>query len=109
MNLINYPMNYLQILMIIWSGAAIMLAGVAVGGILVFRTKRESYETLFPPKKGKPTGPVHVDDMFQLDGGAEPAGDINRQDPVHEAAQVQNAKFMAQLAKDAAAAKEVTL
>jgi hypothetical protein len=50
-----------ELLMVFWSGALIVLFGVLLGGILVFRTKREAYEPLFQPKTSG--GAVNLDDI----------------------------------------------
>lgn len=62
--------------------------GVMIGGVLVYRTKRESHEALFPNKPIESSGPINVDEMFTLD----------EDDPMQEIAQVQNARFLAQVA-----------
>ena len=76
-------------LVVMWSGAVMVAVGVMIGGVLVYRTKRESHEALFPNKPVESSGPVNVDEMFTLDGG---------DDPMAEIAQVQNARFLAQVA-----------
>ena len=63
--------------------------GVMIGGVLVYRTKRESHEALFPNKPVESPGPVNVDEMFTLD---------EEEDPMQEIAQVQNAGFLTQVA-----------
>ena len=46
------------------AGACFMLGGVALGGFLVYRTKRDSHEPLFTaPLTAKDTGPQHYDDL----------------------------------------------
>ena len=76
-------------LVVMWSGAVMVAVGVMIGGVLVYRTKRESHEALFPSKPTESPGPVNVDEMFTLDDG---------EDPMKEIAQVQNARFLAQVA-----------
>lgn len=85
-------MTILGALAFMWSGAAMMLAGVLVGGILVFRTKRESFETLFPENKPEERTPVNIDDMFDL-----PEQEV---DEMAEKAAKQNARFISQLAQE---------
>ena len=73
--------------------------GVVIGGVLVYRTKRESHEALFPNKPVESPGPVNVDEMFA----------VEEDDPLLEIAQVQNARFLAQVAAakdEVAAAKD---
>ena len=56
-------MTVADVLMILWSGAAMTLFGVLIGGVLVFRTKRDSHETIFAPKQPKAEGPVNIDEL----------------------------------------------
>ena len=94
-------MTIWQALAVMWSGAIMVSAGVALGGILVYRTKRESHETMFPGKPVEATGPVNVDDMFDDIPDAD-------DDPLQEVAVIQNAKFLSQLAKNTKEQKEST-
>lgn len=48
------------ILLAVFMGAALTLAGVALGGLFVFRTKREPHESLF--KLGQEQGDAFVED-----------------------------------------------
>lgn len=77
-------------LAMMWSGAAMVVIGVVLGGVLVYRTKRESHETLFPRAPKTDAGPVNVDDMFQL-------GDGEEEDPMQDIAREQNARFIQQI------------
>jgi hypothetical protein len=78
-----------------WSGAAMVLLGVLAGGILVYRTKRESYETLLAPKREKSTGPVHIDDGLFAEGEEED------EDPLQNVAAIQTSRFLSQIAAEA--------
>jgi hypothetical protein len=71
----------------------LILAAVLLGGVLVFRTKREQHERMFSPKPvTRKVGPIHRDSV---------ASDVEVDaDPISEIVMKQNERFAAALAKD---------
>lgn len=71
----------MQLFMLVFIGYLVgslgVLAGVALGGFLVYRTKRDSHEGLFAVRKPQEenNGPVNVDE-FGLASDDEEDGDI---------------------------------
>lgn len=65
----------LLILLSVWTGSLVTLAGVVVGGLFVFRTKRESHETLLAPKTGDGGDSYVHHDPLGSDGAYDPSMD----------------------------------
>jgi len=84
-----------QLLMVMWSGAVMVLLGVILGGFMVFRAKRPG-EYVLPPKEIPVAGPIHVDGMFD----APPEFEDPPVDPLDITAMEQNAAFLRQVAKE---------
>lgn len=88
-----------DVLLLIWSGAAMTLFGALVGGILVFRTKRESHETLLARK-------LPGEDKFtavNLDEIADGVADEPEPDVVPDLFGAKNREFLSQLVREKAA------
>ena len=50
-----------QVLIAVIVGGFLALLGVVAGGIFVYRTKRDSHESLFAHKPVNPAGPSNID------------------------------------------------
>ena len=65
--MITIPVGlFFMLLLAVFLGALLALAGVALGGLFVFRTKREPYESLF--KVGPEKGEAYVVDDIDENG-----------------------------------------
>lgn len=77
------------ILALIWTGAVTVFFGVIIGGLLVYRTKRDSHETFMPAKNKISQTPVNIDDfMTQPDEETDTVTDMFSE---------QNTKFLDQM------------
>lgn len=66
-----------HLILAFWSGGMMAIAAVALGGWLVFRTKRESHERLF---SGRPEqGSVIMTDEFTPGGVIQPEGPVSNE------------------------------
>lgn len=82
-----------------FAGAILMLAGVALGGWLVFRTKRESHEPLFKaPALGRQDElrPYHLEDDVYSDEPEEAEPDNSYYDAGMYAVDAQVERFIQQ-------------
>ena len=77
-----------------WSGVVATLGAVAMGGILVYITKREAYEVKQLTSTPVDEVPINLDEFA-------PQVDDEPVDAVPDIFAIQNAKFMSQLAEDA--------
>lgn len=74
------------------------LAGVALGGTLVFRTRRDSHESLFQFKK--PQGAAFTVDPFEEEGGQPMRGKVfpqKEEDAVPGILDAQTSRFLEQI------------
>lgn len=81
-------MTITAILALIWTGATTTFLGVIVGGLFVYRTKRDSHETFMPRKAQILDTPVNIDD-FQ--------SEEEETDTITEMFSEQNTKFLDQI------------
>ena len=64
-------------LLLLWSGAAMSIIGTLIGGILVFRTKRDSHETIFAPRQPKADlQAVNLDDLQAVEEDTDVVPDL---------------------------------
>ncbi len=81
-------MTITAILALIWTGATTVFLGVIIGGLLVYRTKRDSHETFMPRRTQTLDSPVNIDD-FQTEE--------EETDTVTDMFSEQNTKFLDQI------------
>lgn len=99
----------LAIFLAFFMGSMMLLVGVIVGGLFVFRTKREPHESLFSMKR--PQGEAFVIDPFDESGLAKPLKPTGAPagEEVDKGAEVLdrlNAKFLEQMKMERAVAGE---
>lgn len=82
-------MTITAILSLIWTGATTTFLGVIVGGLLVYRTKRDSHETFMPRKNKISQDPINIDDFMTQDE--------EETDTVTDMFSEQNTKFLDQI------------
>lgn len=85
--------NVYHILIAFAMGGVMTLMAVGLGGFLVFRTRRDSHESLFALKSPK-------GDAFVVDPIAETFGDEEPKDAVPDILRKQTDRFMEQLKKE---------
>lgn len=65
---VNFLSVAMVILLAVLTGGFLMAAGACIGGIFVYRTKRDSHESLFAPKaEPEDKTPVNMDEYEQKD------------------------------------------
>ena len=70
-------MTVTELLVTLWSGAAMSMIGTLIGGVLVFRTKRDSHETIFAPRTGKANlQAVNLDDLNAVEEDTDAVPDL---------------------------------
>ena len=87
--------NVYHILIAFGMGGVMTLMAVALGGFLVFRTRRDSHEALFQVKQPK-------GDAFVLDPMETGFGDMEQKDVVPDIIKKQTDRFTEQLLREKA-------
>jgi len=92
--------SWWEVLSVLWSGAIMMLLGVVAGGLLVYRTKRESYETFMPRRVKTENKPVNIDipEFSFFEGDDDEPTDMG-EDTVTKLFEKRSSEFLGQLNK----------